>query len=88
MLCFVGSPLIFDENAVVPDDMWTPFKQLQRIVETFLSNRAPEGSLANLELLLQKHKPDFINLLRNSVNISATSFVTFQKAHANPPIST
>lgn len=49
--------------------MWTPYKQLQRVVETFLANRAPDGSLANLELLLQKHKPDFINLLRNSVSL-------------------
>lgn len=48
--------------------MWTPFKQLHRVVETYLSKRAPEGSLANLELTLQKHKPDFVNLLKNSVS--------------------
>lgn len=52
----------------MPDDMWTPFKQLQRVVETYLSRRAPDGSIANLELTLQKHKPDFINLLKNSVS--------------------
>lgn len=51
----------------MPDDMWTPFKQLHRVVETNLSKRAPEGSLANLELTLHKHKSDFINLLKNSV---------------------
>lgn len=54
--------------SATPDDMWTPFKQLQRVVETYLSKRAPEGSLANLEFILQKHKPDFVNLLKNSVS--------------------
>lgn len=58
---------------VTPDDMWTPFKQLQRVVETYLSKRAPDGSLATLELLLQKHKPDFINLCKNSVCLSIIS---------------
>lgn len=53
----------------MPDDMWTPFKQLQRVVDTFLTKRAPDGSLASLELILQKHKPDFINLLKNSVSL-------------------
>lgn len=52
----------------MPDDMWTPFKQLHRAVETYLLKLAPEGSLANLELILQKHKPDFVNLLKNSVS--------------------
>lgn len=52
--------------------MWTPFKQLQRVVDTFLSQRAPDGSMATLELILQKHKPDFINLLKNSVSIAKT----------------
>ena len=61
---------------VTPDDMWTPFKQLQRVVETFLSKRAPDGSLANLELILQKHKPDFINLLKNSVS-KAVDLISF-----------
>lgn len=51
-----------------PDDMWTPFKQLQRVVETYLSKRVSDDSLATLELTLQKHKPDFINLLKNSVS--------------------
>lgn len=50
--------------------MWTPFKQLQRTVETCLSKRAPDGSLTNLELILQKHKPDIINLLKNSVSLT------------------
>lgn len=56
---------------VTPDDMWTPYKQLHRVVETYLSQCAPEGSIANLELALQKHKTDFINLLKNSVSKSA-----------------
>lgn len=64
---FVGiNPIV--RHLATPDDMWTPFKQLQRVVETYLSKRAPDGSLANFELILQKHKPDFINLLKNSVS--------------------
>lgn len=54
-------------SAVTPDDMWTPYKQLHKVVETYLIGRAPEGSISNLELMLQKHKPDFINVLKNSV---------------------
>lgn len=57
--------------------MWTPFKQLQRVVVDFLSQRAPDGSMATLELILQKHKPDFINLLKNSVSVSKTIDLIF-----------
>lgn len=49
-----------------PDD--TPFKQLHRVVETCLC--APEDSLTNLEMILHKHKPDFIDLLEHSVRSS------------------
>lgn len=51
------------------DDMWTSFRQLHRVVETFTSKRGPEGSLAliGLEFSLNKHKPDFVDLLKNSV---------------------
>lgn len=64
--CFSLFVRIFETEAT-PDDMWTPFKQLHRTVETCLSKRAPAGSLANLELTLQKHKSDFVNLLKNAV---------------------
>lgn len=60
--------MYFNFISVTPDDMWTPYKQLQKVVETYLTGRAPEGSISNLELVLQKHKPDLINVLKNSVN--------------------
>lgn len=54
--------------SVAPDDMWTPYKQLHKVVETYLIGRAPEGSISSLELVLQKHRTDFINVLKNSVS--------------------
>lgn len=50
--------------------MWTPYKQLQRVVESYLTGVAAEGSIAHLEIALQKYKPDFINLLKNSVSMN------------------
>lgn len=52
---------------VTPDDMWTPYKRLHKVIETYLIGRAPEGSISSLELVLQKHRTDFINVLKNSV---------------------
>lgn len=64
VICFLHSCKI----EATPNDMWTSFKRLNRIVETYLSKRAPESLLANLELALQKLKSDFVNLLKNSVS--------------------
>lgn len=56
---------LFARISVTPDDMWTPFKHLHKVVETYLLGRAPEGTISSLELILQKHRTDFVNILRN-----------------------
>lgn len=61
--------------------MWTPYKQLHKVVETYLIGRAPEGSISTLELMLQKHKPDFINVLRNSVTKNYQSSISRIRHH-------
>ncbi|XP_071446352.1 nuclear pore complex protein Nup205-like [Hetaerina americana] len=47
------------------DDMWTPFKELQGIVEECISNPGQTNSLKRLEGALRKHKQNFITILKN-----------------------
>lgn len=47
--------------------MWTPYKHLQKVVESNLSGQSQD--IAALEMILRKNKPNFINLLKNSVRI-------------------
>ncbi|XP_037026300.1 nuclear pore complex protein Nup205 [Bradysia coprophila] len=47
-----------------PDDLWTPCKHLNKVVDSFLSGKATE--ISTLELTLRKFKQNFINLLKNS----------------------
>jgi len=42
--------------------MWTPFKELQTIVEAVVS-RPVQGVLKQVEGVLRKHKQNFITLL-------------------------
>ncbi|KAJ4431675.1 hypothetical protein ANN_20275, partial [Periplaneta americana] len=46
------------------EDMWTPFKELQTIVEAVVS-RPVQGVLKQVEGVLRKHKQNFITLLKN-----------------------
>lgn len=55
-------------SIVTPDDLWTPFKQLNKVVEAHLTGRASDSSNLNLELYLRKYKQNFINLLKNPVS--------------------
>jgi hypothetical protein len=48
------------------EDMWTPFKELQTIVEAVVS-RPVQGVLKQVEGILRKHKQNFIALLKNPV---------------------
>jgi hypothetical protein len=48
--------------------MWTPFKELQTIVEAVVS-RPVQGVLKQVEGVLRKHKQNFITLLKNPVRI-------------------
>nr|CAD7434744.1 unnamed protein product [Timema monikensis] len=44
--------------------MWTPFKELQSVVDAVLAKPAP-GALTQLKQVLRKHKQNFITLLKN-----------------------
>ncbi|XP_023291874.2 nuclear pore complex protein Nup205 [Lucilia cuprina] len=49
---------------VIPDDMWSPFKQMYKIIEqTILS--PTEDLMANLEMCLKRNRQVFANLLKN-----------------------
>lgn len=56
--------------------MWTPYKHLQKVVESNLGGQSQD--LATLEMMLRKHKPNFINLLKNSVRNAEITFKTYQ----------
>lgn len=47
--------------------VWSPYKELLRIVESALL-RKQSDAIQDLELALRKHKPDFISLLLNPVS--------------------
>ncbi|PSN57903.1 hypothetical protein C0J52_00218 [Blattella germanica] len=47
------------------EDMWTPFKELQTIVEAVVS-RPVQGVLKQVEGVLRKHKQNFLSLLKNN----------------------
>ena len=47
--------------------MWSPFKELYHVVETALYKKQPDA-VHDLEVVLRKHKPDFISLLTNPVS--------------------
>jgi hypothetical protein len=53
---------------VKSEDMWTPYKELQTIVEAVVS-RPVQGVLKQVEGVLRKHKQNFITLLKNPVRI-------------------
>lgn len=49
--------------------MWTPFKQLLNVVETYLSpGKQRTSNVADLEVTLRKHKQNFTTLLKNPVS--------------------
>nr|CAD7403935.1 unnamed protein product [Timema poppensis] len=52
------------DEGVKSQDMWTPFKELQSVVDAVLANPAP-GALTQLKQVLRKHKQNFITLLKN-----------------------
>ncbi|CAG2064678.1 unnamed protein product, partial [Timema podura] len=54
------------EEGVKSQDMWTPFKELQSVVDAVLAKPAP-GALTQLKQVLRKHKQNFITLLKNPV---------------------
>nr|CAD7264264.1 unnamed protein product [Timema shepardi] len=53
-----------EAEGVKNQDMWTPFKELQSVVDAVLANPAP-GALTQLKQVLRKHKQNFITLLKN-----------------------
>lgn len=67
LLYYFSLIFLFRFHSVDSIDQWTALKQLRQSIQTYLSKQAVKGSPANLELILQKHKADFVNLLQNSV---------------------
>lgn len=68
VLKFLFNEISFLTILGTPDDLWTPYKHLNKVVESFLSGKATENS--TFELTLRKFKQNFINLLKNSVSRS------------------
>lgn len=54
--------------------VWAPFKELMSVVNAAILRRDPEV-YHNLDTQLKKHKPDFINLLRNPVSGVTRSYM-------------
>lgn len=50
------------------EDLWTPFKELQSLVERAVSSE-DDSILDHLQKALQKHKQNFLTLLKNPVCI-------------------
>jgi hypothetical protein len=57
-------------------DMWTPYKELQAIIEAVVS-RPVQGVLKQVEGVLRKNKQNFITLLKNPVRILLCNNVTY-----------
>ena len=49
--------------------VWGPFKELYHTVELAIHRRQPEA-IQDLDIVLRKHKTDFISLLQNPVSYS------------------
>lgn len=60
------------------DDMWTPYKHLYKVVDSFLSSKTNETSISNLDYKLRKHKQNFLNLLRNPVSTKTEQYKKIQ----------
>jgi nuclear pore complex protein Nup205 len=59
----------FTIKLLVPDDLWTPFKHFQSVIEAYLQPNPTETNITNLEQILRKHKQNFSTLLKNPVSI-------------------
>lgn len=59
--------VIFGIYLVLPDDMWTPFKHLNKLVDSHLHGHVSDTSA--LEAGLRKYKQIFGNVLKNSVRL-------------------
>lgn len=75
MLVFINHILSFIIIKGLPDDVWTPYKQLQKIVGSHLSGQSTDHS--NLEATLRKYKQNFVNLLKNSVCFTEPNIIDF-----------
>ncbi|KAK9679304.1 Nuclear pore complex scaffold, nucleoporins 186/192/205 [Popillia japonica] len=53
------------EGSNTSEDLWNPYKELLRIVTSFLSNQAEHKSFSQFENILKKHKQNFFSLLQN-----------------------
>ncbi|XP_075066511.1 nuclear pore complex protein Nup205 isoform X3 [Mixophyes fleayi] len=70
----MAAPLAVNSGA----SLWGPYKDLWQTVETALLKRQPEA-VHVLDILLKKHKPDFISLFKNPPK-SAQQHEKIQKA--------
>ena len=47
--------------------VWTPYKELQVVVEAAIHKKQPDA-IHDLEVMLRKHKADFLSLLKTVVS--------------------
>lgn len=60
-------------SSLKSEDMWTPYKELQRIVESAVSHPDDDRS-RGLEEALRNHKQNFITLFANPVSRTMLRF--------------
>ena len=49
--------------------VWSPYKDLQNVVEAAIHKRQADA-IHDLEVMLKRHKNDFLTLLKNIVSLS------------------
>ena len=56
--------------------VWTPYKELQVVVDAAIQKKQPDA-IHDLEIMLRKHKADFLSLLKTLVSL----FQSFRYHH-------
>lgn len=63
------------------EDMWTPYKELYKSIETNLV-RDTQVPSSELEQILRKYKQNFFNLLQNPVSVAIFSILFMFRGYA------
>ena len=64
---FFNSIYILFVVHVIAARMWSPYKELYHVVDSAICRKQADA-IQELEIVLRKHKPDFISLLQNPVS--------------------
>ena len=65
MLVVLDKPIII---SVAAARVWSPYKELHHTIESAIVRKSPDA-IQDLEVVLRKHKPDFISLLSTPVSM-------------------